>query len=74
MWRLAIALTTIVTISCVGSLSGNASILRGNALSTAIRNFTPIEPAACNGTWGRYGCGPGHVRYCRGGRCWCGPC
>ena len=36
---------------------------------------TPVKPAACNGTTGYYGCGPGYTRYCNGaGYCWCGPC
>jgi hypothetical protein len=38
-------------------------------LHAQIHNFTPIvKQAACNGTTGVYGCGPGWVR-----RCWRGP-
>ena len=35
----------------------------------------PVEPAACNGRTGAYGCGAGYTRRCGpNGRCWCAPC
>jgi hypothetical protein len=72
-----LTLTLTVAALVLGTMAIPASAqtqLLGASLHKQIQNFTPITKAACNGTWGRYGCGPGTVRYCRGGRCWCGPC
>jgi hypothetical protein len=41
-------------------------------VGAAIRNYTPIRPAACQG-WGPF-CPPGYVRACNRWRCWCRPC
>jgi hypothetical protein len=54
-------------------VQAQAQTLRGTAdIGTAAQNFTPIHKAACQG-WGPW-CGPGYVRACRWGRCWCRPC
>jgi len=44
-------------------------------VSQQLKNATPyIEKAACNGTTGGCGCGPGWVTSCPGGCCTCVPC
>jgi hypothetical protein len=54
--------------------AAQAETWRGVDISSAARNFTPIQiqPAACRG-WGPY-CGPGFTRVCGRWRCWCRPC
>jgi hypothetical protein len=76
MRKLTMTLTVVTLALGTMAVAANAqtqSLIAGSLRAQA-QNFTPITKAACNGTWGRYGCGPGTVRYCRGGRCWCGPC
>ena len=74
MRRITIALAA--SILCFALTSGGASAMTGPGPSKSLpeTNYTPKQEAACNGTWGRYGCGPGFVRRCNGWRCWCGPC
>lgn len=58
-----------------GVVSAGAQASRGaTTLTTATKNFTPIEKAACGPYWGRW-CGPFHHRVCGPrGRCWCAHC
>jgi hypothetical protein len=41
-------------------------------IQAQIKNYTPIEKAACGG-WGPY-CPPGTTRRCGPYRCWCAAC
>jgi len=73
---LAIAVTVAIGLSgaflCKADAAGAAGAVP-HGLSGPMS--TPVHPAACNGTWGYYGCGPGYQRYCNpAGYCWCGPC
>jgi hypothetical protein len=48
---------------------------RAAASIHALRNATPIvRPAACNGTTGYCGCGPGWISACAPRCCRCVPC
>jgi hypothetical protein len=51
--------------------TAQAETWRGN-IGSAAPNFTPIQPAACQG-WGPF-CRPGFTRVCGRWRCWCRPC
>lgn len=65
---LAIALL----IAGSAALTADAQTSRGAAnISTAARNFTPIDQVACVG-WGR--CAPGYRMVCGPFRCWCRRC
>jgi hypothetical protein len=57
----------------LASAAAQAETWRGAAgVSSAARNYTPIQRAACQG-WGPF-CGPGFTRVCGRWRCWCRPC
>lgn len=74
MRKFSVTLTAAAALLLIGSLACKADVLTstGPALSTATKNYTPVEPAACRG----YGpsCGPGFTRVCGRYRCWCRPC
>jgi hypothetical protein len=57
-------------------LDANAqSTSLGSLLSRAVPNYsTPFKNAACNGTTGYCGCGPGWVSRCAPRCCRCVPC
>jgi hypothetical protein len=76
MRKMAVAFTATAAILLVGSLAwqADAQTTRGaEAISSAARNFTPIEKAACGPYAGRW-CGPYHHRVCGPYRCWCARC
>jgi hypothetical protein len=53
----ALALGTMALTANAQTAHPGAAVLNGQ-----LHNFTPIiEKAACNGTTGAYGCGPGYV-------------
>jgi hypothetical protein len=75
MRKLTITLTA--TVLMLGTLQASAQNQQSGAASMhTLKNATPIvKLAACNGTTGAYGCGPGWVRRCGPfGRCACVPC
>jgi hypothetical protein len=75
MRKLIVTLTASAAIFMSGMTvwQAEAQTLRGAAnVAANVRNYTPIEKAACQG-WGRW-CGPGFVRACGPYRCWCRPC
>jgi hypothetical protein len=57
---------TAMTASAQTQAPGAAGI------QAQIKDYTPIEKAACRG-FGRW-CPPGFVRACGPYRCWCRPC
>jgi len=70
MKRLVMKLTAAALTSAVLAISANAQTLSYSAASfhAQIKNATPIiKQAACNGTTGGHGCGPGWVW--NGARC-----
>ncbi len=72
MSKIAMVLFSAAVILLAGA-AAQAGTWRGAAdVSSAARNFTPIQPAACQG-WGPY-CRPGFTRVCGRWRCWCRPC
>jgi hypothetical protein len=73
MRKLSITLMAAAAILALNSMaSANPVTTSGNTLPSAVKNFSPIQEAACRG-WGRW-CGPGYVRACGPYRCWCRPC
>jgi len=76
MRKMAIAIAATTAMLFVGSLvwQAAAQTTRGaSEISSSIKNFTPIEKAACGPYWGRW-CGPWHHRVCGWGGCWCARC
>jgi len=76
MRKLAFVLAATAAILFSGPLTtqADAQSSRGAAtISDSIKNFTPIEKAACGPYWGRW-CGPWHHRVCGPYRCWCARC
>jgi hypothetical protein len=76
MRKLSITLATTALV--FGALAMPASAQtenRGAASIHALKNATPvIKKAACNGTTGGCGCGPGWISACAPGCCRCVPC
>jgi hypothetical protein len=74
MRKLMIMLTATVAICAVGVplWQAQAASFGDPAITSKLKNYTSIEPAACRG-WGRW-CGPGRVRVCGRWRCWCALC
>jgi hypothetical protein len=66
----------VITISAAAILlagaTAQAGTWHGANVGAAVPNYTPIQPAACQG-WGPF-CPPGYVRTCGRWRCWCRPC
>jgi hypothetical protein len=76
MRKIAIAFAATTAMVFVGSLAWQAAAqtTRGaSEISSVIKNFTPIEKAACGPFWGRW-CGPWHHRVCNPWGCWCAHC
>jgi hypothetical protein len=77
MRKLTMILTAAALMLGTLAIAANAQTQAPGAASlhAQIHNFTPIiKQAACNGTWGAYGCGPGWVRRCGYWGCRCMPC
>jgi hypothetical protein len=67
----------LVLGAMTATASAQAPILGASPLGEQLKNATPvIKQAACNGTTGVYGCGPGWIWRCNrwGHRCRCVPC
>lgn len=77
MRKLTMTLTAAAFVLGTMAIAANAQNQAPGAgsLHAQIQNATPIHKAACNGTTGGYGCGPGWVRACDGfGHCRCVRC
>ena len=77
MRKLTMTLTAAVLMLGTMAMTASAQTQAPGMASfhAQLKNATPIvKQAACNGTWGAYGCGPGFTRRCGPYRCWCGPC
>ena len=79
MRKLTLTLTAAVLVLGTIAMTASAQTQEPGAASlhAQLKNATPIvKQAACNGTTGRYGCGPGWVRMCgpNGGHCRCVRC
>ena len=69
---LTLVATAAILLSGASAWNAQAETWRGAAdISSAAKNFTPIEKAACFG-WGR--CAPGFHQVCGPRRCWCARC
>jgi hypothetical protein len=76
MRKLGIILGVSALMMFAGAFAwqAEAATLQGaGSISSAAKNFTPIQRAACDGRWGPF-CPPGRVRVCGPYRCWCRPC
>ena len=76
MRKLAMTLTAsaVVLLSGAPMWKAEAQLLRGaDKLCEAVKNYSPIEKAACGPYWGNH-CGPYTHWVCSYGRCWCAPC
>jgi hypothetical protein len=76
MRKLTVTLATAALVFGVMALPASAqNEHRGAASIHALKNATPIvKQAACNGTTGGCGCGPGWVSACLPRCCRCVPC
>jgi len=79
MRKLTMTLTAAMLALGTMAMTANAQTQSLGAASfhAQLRNATPIiKQAACNGTTGSAGCGPGFVRACgpNGGNCRCVRC
>jgi hypothetical protein len=77
MRKLTMSLTAAVLVLGTMAVTASAQTQATGAarLHAQIQNATPIiKQAACNGTTGVYGCGPGWVRRCGYYGCRCVPC
>jgi len=77
MRKLSMTLTAAALVLGTMAISANAQTQAPGAASVhaQLQNATPIiKQAACNGTTGAYGCGPGWVRRCGYYGCRCVPC
>jgi hypothetical protein len=78
MRKLTMALTAAALVLGTMAITADAQTQAPGAASlhAQLQNATPIiTHAACNGTTGGYGCGPGWVRACDGfGHCRCVRC
>jgi len=78
MRRLTMTLAAASLVLGSMALTANAQTqgLGAAGVHAQLQNATPIvRQAACNGTTGAYGCGPGWVRACDGyGHCRCVHC
>lgn len=77
MRKLTMTLTAAALVLGTMAISANAQTQAPGAASVhaQLQNATPIiKQAACNGTTGVYGCGPGWVRRCGYYGCRCVPC
>jgi hypothetical protein len=76
MRKLALALSAAVFVFGALALPAGAQTeQRGAASIFTLRNATPIvKQAACNGTTGYCGCGPGWISACAPRCCRCVPC
>jgi hypothetical protein len=76
MRKLVFTVAATAAILFAGSLAwqAEAQTSRGAAtVGATIKNFSPIEQAACGPFRGRW-CGPFHHRVCGPFRCWCARC
>jgi hypothetical protein len=70
----------MITLAAAAALAGagaslwqaQAANFQDPALTSKLRNYTPLQPAACRG-WGPW-CPPGRTRVCNAWRCWCAVC
>jgi hypothetical protein len=73
-----VAMTLSAAVFVLGALALPASAQneqRGAASIHALKNASPIvKQAACNGTTGYCGCGPGWISACAPRCCRCVPC
>ncbi len=76
MRKLTMILTATAFVLGTMAIQASAQTQRQGAASLhALRNATPIVKfAACNGTTGACGCGPGWITSCPGACCRCVPC
>jgi hypothetical protein len=77
MRKLTTTLTAVVLVLGSMAVTASAQTQAPGAASfhAQLKNATPIvKQAACNGTTGAYGCGPGWVRRCGYYGCRCVPC
>jgi hypothetical protein len=76
MRKLVITISASVAILFLILIGWSANAVTDPGPSKAFpnANYTLRHEVGCRGGWGRYGCGPGFVRRCRGAHCWCGPC
>lgn len=77
MRKLMVAAAVAMTVAMGGAAlwQADASGAAGNLPAVARGMMSkPVRLAACNGTTGGAGCGPGYIRRCNAYRCWCGPC
>jgi hypothetical protein len=74
MRKLIITLAATVAIGAVGVplWQAQAANFSDPGITSAIKNYTPLKPAACRG-WGPW-CPPGRTRVCGRWRCWCAWC
>jgi hypothetical protein len=74
---LKFSLSALAAMTLSAFLAWNAeaiTLTRAGAVAAPPQCHSPIEPTACNGTWGRY-CGPGQHRICYAdGHCGCVLC
>jgi len=77
MKKLTMTLTAAaLVLAAMASANAQTQSPGAAGLHAQLNNATPIvKLAACNGTTGVYGCGPGWYRRCGPyGRCACVPC
>jgi hypothetical protein len=79
MRKLKLSLTAAVLVLGTMAMTASAQTQAPGAASfhAQLKNATPIvKQAACNGTTGAYGCGPGWIWSCNryGRHCRCVPC
>jgi hypothetical protein len=75
MRKFTITLTAAALVLGAMAQANAQNQQRGAAQIHALKNATPIvTPAACNGTTGGCGCGPGWVSACAPRCCRCVPC
>jgi hypothetical protein len=76
MKKLALTLgASVLVFAALALPAGAQTEQRGAASIFTLRNATPIvKQAACNGTTGYCGCGPGWVSACAPRCCRCVPC
>jgi hypothetical protein len=72
MRKLMITLAATAALAGASLWQAQAANFQDPALTSKLRNTTPVQPAACRG-WGPY-CGPGRTRVCNAFRCWCAFC
>ena len=74
MRKLTMTLAAAALMLGTMAIAANAQTQAPGAagIEAQIKNYTPIEQAACRG-FGRW-CPPGFVRRCGPYRCWCARC